>query len=141
MVAGVRPGRLHGFSLGTWLQTKSTGDIAMKSENRRTFLQRAAMAAVVPALGNPAAGLSGWLTQSAGPHIKFASNPRERISVSTYPFRECIVGQHDQKSARAKKMPLKDFPAHAVPKFKISKVQPTTDHFTSLEPAYLDELR
>ena len=99
------------------------------------------MAAVVPALGTPAAGLSGWLTQSAGPHIKFASNPRERISVSTYPFREFIIGQHDEKSAGAKKMPLKDFPAQAVAKFKISKIEPWSEHFTSLEPAYLDELR
>ncbi len=113
----------------------------MKSENRRSFLKRAAMAAVVPALGTPAAGLSGWLTQSAGPHIKFAATPRERISVSTYPFREFIIGQHDEKSAGAKKMPLRDFPAHAVAKFKISKIEPWSEHFTSLEPAYLDELR
>ncbi len=113
----------------------------MKSKNRRSFLQRAAAAAVVPALGNPVARVTGWLTQTAGPHINFPAQPRDRISVSTYPFREFIVGQHDEKSASTKKMPLKDFPAQAVAKFNINKIEPWSEHFTSLEPAYLDELR
>ena len=38
-------------------------------------------------------------------------------------------------------MLLKDFPAHVVSKFDIHKIEPWSEHFVSLEPAYLEELR
>jgi sugar phosphate isomerase/epimerase len=38
-------------------------------------------------------------------------------------------------------MPLKDFAAHIVEKFHIRKIEPWSEHFLSLEPGYLDEIR
>jgi sugar phosphate isomerase/epimerase len=76
-----------------------------------------------------------------GPHIVFPSAPRERISVASYPFREFVAGQHDEQSVRNKKMPLKDFAPHVAAKFSIRRVEPWSEHFLSLEPGYLDEIR
>jgi len=76
-----------------------------------------------------------------GPHIVFPSAPHERISVASYPFREFVAGQHDEQSVRNKKMPLKDFAPHVAAQFGIRKVEPWSEHFLSLEPGYLDEIR
>jgi sugar phosphate isomerase/epimerase len=75
------------------------------------------------------------------PRIVFPSAPHDRISVASYPFREFIAGQHDDKSAASSKMPLKDFAAHVATKFNIRRVEPWSEHFLSLEPGYLDEIR
>jgi sugar phosphate isomerase/epimerase len=75
------------------------------------------------------------------PHIVFPSAPHDRISVASYPFREFIAGQRDDKSVASSKMPLKDFAAHVATKFNIRRVEPWSEHFLSLEPGYLDEIR
>jgi sugar phosphate isomerase/epimerase len=75
------------------------------------------------------------------PHIVFPSAPHDRISVASYPFREFIAGQHDGKSVASSKMPLKDFAAHVATKFNIRRVEPWSEHFLSLAPGYLDEIR
>jgi len=38
-------------------------------------------------------------------------------------------------------MPLKDFAAHVATKFNIRRVEPWSEHFLSVEPGYLDEIR
>lgn len=110
--------------------------------SRRLFLQRAAgVAAAAPALGSPLANFANWLSQTGGPHVKFSSVPRERVSVSTYPFRDFIIGNWEQQATAGKRMPLKDFPAHVVAKFNVKKIEPWSAHILSREDAYLDELR
>jgi sugar phosphate isomerase/epimerase len=109
--------------------------------SRRDFLKRSSVAALTPALLSPAADAANWLTQNAGPSVRFPAEPRERISVSSYPFREFVAGQHSNKSFAASKMPLQDFAAHVVEKFHIRKIEPWSEHFLSLEPGYLDEIR
>jgi len=86
-------------------------------------------------------GIASWIMQNAGPSIRFPSQPHERISVSSYPFREFISGQHDNNSSASSKMPLKDFAAHVAAKFNIRKIEPWSEHFLSLEPGHLDEIR
>lgn len=113
----------------------------MTRNSRRFFLHRTAVATAVPALGLSLPRLSGWLEQAAGPHAKFSTDPRERISVASYPFRDFIAGTEEQRSTAGKKMPLKDFPAHVAAKFKVRKIEPWSAHFLSREDAYLDELR
>jgi hypothetical protein len=78
--------------------------------------------------------------QASGPSIHFSTQPRERIAVATYPFREFIIGRHDDKFAASKKLPLKDFPAQIAAKFNVTKIEPWSEHFLSTEGAYLDEL-
>jgi sugar phosphate isomerase/epimerase len=113
----------------------------MNSFSRRSFLRHASLLGAAPVFRGSVAGFSGWLFQGAGPNVQFPVQPRERIAVASYPFREFIAGQHDDKSAAAAKMPLKDFAAQVLAKFNIRKIEPWSEHFLSLEPAYLDEIR
>jgi len=113
----------------------------MNSCSRRTLLQRGSLAALSAAVRNPITNIASWLSQNSGPSVRFFDQPRERIAVASYPFREFIAGQHDDKSVGSSKMPLKDFAAHVAVKFNIRKVEPWSEHFLSLEPGYLDEIR
>jgi sugar phosphate isomerase/epimerase len=74
----------------------------------------------------------------SAPTLKFPSQPRDRIAISSYAFREFIVGD-DSKAANP--MDLKDFAAHVIEKFHINKIEPWTGHFPSTEPKYLKQFR
>jgi sugar phosphate isomerase/epimerase len=113
----------------------------MNSFSRRTFLERGSLAALTPVLRNPLTDIASGRSQNDGPSVRFFDQPRERIAVASYPFREFICGQHDDKSIASAKMPLKDFAAQVAAKFNIRKVEPWSEHFLSLEPGYLDEIR
>jgi hypothetical protein len=114
----------------------------MKTVNRRQFLEvcggAAAGATLLPALARAA---------SASPSVQFPSNPRERVAVAAYPFREFILGWKgwDGKSPSsipsAQQIELKDFAAHVVAKFNIHKIEPWSRIFPSTEPRYLDQFR
>ena len=54
---------------------------------------------------------------------------------------EFVAGRHDEQSGRNKKMPLQDFAPHVAAKFNIRRVEPWSEHFLSVEPGYLDEIR
>ena len=116
----------------------------MKCCTRRKFLKHACVSVAAPLFRGYVPGLAG-LFQTPVPHVQFPAEPRQRISVSSYPFREYIRGQHDARQhdgqATAKKMPLKDFAAHISTKFNVRKVEPWSEHFLSLESSYLDEIR
>jgi sugar phosphate isomerase/epimerase len=71
--------------------------------------------------------------------MRFPAEPRERIAIASYPFRDFIAGRRDKPSSG--KMELKEFAAHVSAKFNIKKIEPWTEHFLSLEKAYLAELR
>jgi sugar phosphate isomerase/epimerase len=106
---------------------------------RRNFVKRVSLAALATAVANSLPGLSQD-AQTSRPNVHFSKEPRERIAVASYPFREFVIGRHDAKPSAAK-MPLRDFPAHVVGKFSVRKIEPWSEHFESLEPAYLDQLR
>ena len=112
----------------------------MSRYTRRNFVKRVSLAALATAVPNSLSGFSRLDVQSSGPNLHFSKEPRERLAVATYPFREFIIGRHDAKPSTAK-MPLKDFPAHVVSKFNVRKIEPWSEHFAFLEPAYLDDLR
>jgi len=94
----------------------------------------------------------------AGPKLQFPAAARERIAIASYPFREFIAGRGEQagapkdnagatsgtaqgRQASKGKMELKEFAAHVSGKFKIKKIEPWSEHFRSLDKAYLEELR
>jgi sugar phosphate isomerase/epimerase len=112
----------------------------MSHDTRRNFVKRVSLAALATAVPNSLSDFPRFDAQTSGPNVHFSKEPRERIAVATYPFREFIIGRHDAKLSAAK-MPLKDFPAHVVSKFNIRKIEPWSEHFASLEPAYFDDLR
>jgi sugar phosphate isomerase/epimerase len=79
------------------------------------------------------------LAAEAGPSLRFPAAARERIAIASYPFRDFIAGRKDKPGGG--KMELKEFAAHVGAKFNIKKIEPWSEHFRSLEKAYLEELR
>ncbi len=71
--------------------------------------------------------------------MEFPAAARERIAIASYPFRDFIVGREDKVGGG--KMELKEFAAHVGAKFNIKKIEPWSEHFLSLDKAYLEELR
>jgi sugar phosphate isomerase/epimerase len=106
---------------------------------RRHFLAQSAVAAASAIFG-PA--LKCALVADSGPNLQFPIAPRERIAISSYPFRDFIAGAHDKSgNSGAHKMDLKEFLPHVKAKFNINKIEPWSEHFLSLGGKYLEELR
>jgi len=83
----------------------------------------------------------------SGPSVQFPSDPRKRVAVAAYPFREFIVGWKgwDGKTPSsvpaAQQIELKDFAAHVAEKFNVHNVEPWGRVFPSTDPKYLDQFR
>lgn len=116
-------------------------NLAQKMLSRRQFVEvcaGAAGAAVLPTLANAA---------GSGPSVHFPSNPRERVSVAAYPFREFIVGWKGWDGDTPSSIPvsqqieLKDFAAHVAGKFNVHKIEPWGRVFPSTDPKYLEQFR
>jgi sugar phosphate isomerase/epimerase len=71
--------------------------------------------------------------------MRFPQQPRERIAIASYPFREYVAGQKDGLGGQ--KIELKDFSAHVAEKFNIKKIEPWSDHFRSRDHNYLEQIR
>lgn len=101
--------------------------------NRRQFLGTA----LVAGSAGPAA-----LFAASEPHIHFPTEPRARLGVASYPFRAFIDSPHNRDRDKSKPgMTLLQFPAMVREKFNVPNIEPLDEHFVSLEPAYLHELR
>ncbi|MGH9395430.1 MAG: sugar phosphate isomerase/epimerase family protein [Terriglobia bacterium] len=108
-----------------------------KKLSRREFLG----SSVAFGLSAVVAGRAGKLLASE-PHLQFPSQPRNRLSVTSYPFRAYIESQTNH--ARDKSLPgmdLKDFAAMVAEKFDVHNINPLSNHLSSTTPAYLDEFR
>jgi len=96
-------------------------------------------------LGQCAAGTAGvWLGSglahaSSAPSLHFPVEPRQRIAVASYPFREFIAGSEHKKANPS--IELKDFAAHVVEKFSVNKIEPWSGHFPSTDGKYLEQFR
>jgi sugar phosphate isomerase/epimerase len=76
---------------------------------------------------------------ASAPNLQFPSEPRQRIAVASYPFREFIAGsEHKQGNPTIE---LKDFAAHVIEKFNVNKIEPWTGHFPSSDAKYLEQFR
>jgi sugar phosphate isomerase/epimerase len=114
----------------------------MGAITRRTFVSQCAGATagawLFPALVKAA---------ESGPSVKFPANPRDRVAVAAYPFREFIVGwkgwdgNSPTKVPRNKQIELKDFAAHVSEKFNVHHIEPWSPIFPSTNPKYLEEFR
>jgi sugar phosphate isomerase/epimerase len=100
---------------------------------RREFLVQSATTACALTLPSLAAAAN-----ESRPNLQFPSQPRERIAVASYPFRDFIV---DPEHPTPGKLALKDFAAHVIAKFNVNKVEPWTGHFPSSDSKYLEEFR
>ncbi len=115
----------------------------MSASNRRQFLGQCAGAAagawLLPAFAHASA--------VSGPSVQFPSDPRSRVAVAAYPFREFIVGWKgwDGKTPStvplSQQMELKDFAAHVAQKFNVHHIEPWSPIFPSTDAKYLEEFR
>jgi sugar phosphate isomerase/epimerase len=109
----------------------------LSDKTRRRFLIDAlsAMAgatALFPSIATAAA-------DTTQPSVRFPEQPRERIAIASYPFRDYVTGRKDVLGGH--KLELKDFSAHVAEKFNIRKIEPWSEHFRSLDHNYLQEIR
>ena len=68
------------------------------------------------------------------PAFKFPADPRQRLAVATYPFRDVIISPHKPGKGNAT---LQQFAATIHEKFGVFGIEPWSPHFESLEAAYL----
>ena len=107
-------------------------------KTRREFLSDsvalAAGSMLLPALATASASQPG---------VGFPTNPRDRIAVASYPFRDFIVpGEYVTPAAKnTPKMEITEFAAHMIERFHVNKIEPWSHHFRSLDQKYLDGFR
>lgn len=93
--------------------------------NRRTF---------VGASAGFGFAIRAFAADSRGPHLSFPTAPRERLAVSSWPFRKLL-------SPRGGTLRLESFPAMVVSRFGVKGIEPLSNHFLQSDPAYLDRIR
>jgi sugar phosphate isomerase/epimerase len=113
----------------------------MNNMNRRQFVEVCAVSAGASLLPKFARAATST------PSVNFPTDPRERVSVSAYPFREFIVGWKgwDDKSPSsvpaAHRIELKDFAAHVAERFNVHNIEPWSRLFPSTDAKYLEQFR
>ena len=111
----------------------------MPLNTRRRFLAQSGASAIGAWLWP---GLKAVAAAPSRPSLQFPAQPRERIAISSYPFREVIAGVDQQGNDRSQgQIDLKDFAAHVSAKLNIKKIEPWSRHFRSLDANYLEQLR
>src|SRR5882672_3895231 len=105
----------------------------LSATTRMRFLGQCAAAAAGAYLGPSVA------RATSAPSVPFPSEPRQRIAVASYPFREFIAGSEHKQGNPA--IELKDFAAHVIEKFQVNKIEPWTGHFPSTDAKYLEQFR
>lgn len=76
------------------------------------------------------------------PSIQFPTNPRDRLAVTSWPFRAVL--ETPDNRYRDKSQPgidMKEFPAMIAKRFNVHKINPLMAHFASLDPSYLTSFR
>jgi sugar phosphate isomerase/epimerase len=100
------------------------------SLSRRDVLRQLLLAALAPhvALAAP----------SATPSLSFPQRPRERLAVTSWPFRNYIDTPGNKAFDRGKLgFDLKEFPSLVVRRFGVHNINPLATHFPSTDQAYL----
>jgi sugar phosphate isomerase/epimerase len=76
------------------------------------------------------------------PELHFPAQPRDRLAVTSWPFRAYIVSPtNPNRKSSVPGMDLTDFPQFVVEKFGVRNINPLAAHFRSTDPAYLDAFR
>jgi sugar phosphate isomerase/epimerase len=108
----------------------------MQQPSRRDFLKSAALL-----LAGTGGSASTGYASSSEPELQFPTQPRERLAVSSWPFRASIKSPTNRElDPKQPGMDLTDFPGMVVSRFDLRKIEPIGDHFGSTTPAYLEAL-
>src|SRR5262249_54201649 len=111
-------------------------ELHMQVISRRNFLRSSGL------LMTSTAGWA-WSAYSfpSGPELQFPIQPRERLAVSSWPFRAFIESPANRdRDPKQPGMDLTNFPETVVAHFDLHKIEPIGDHFRSTRPAYLESL-
>lgn len=122
------------------------GGVRLKTISRRTFLRGiAAMSAAASTarLGRESPGRAKMLSAPlSGPDIVFPTAPRDRIAISTWPFRAWIESPDNPgRNSKLPGMDLTQFVLRATKQFNVRNIEPIFNHFRSTDPDYLHEFR
>ena len=72
------------------------------------------------------------------PALRFPTNPRERLAVTSWPFRAYIESPTNRGREKSKPgIDLKEFAAMVAKRFDVHNINPLSDHFSSTDPAYV----
>jgi sugar phosphate isomerase/epimerase len=106
------------------------------SSSRRLFVKS------LPAVAFGASFLGNGQQSGHEPDLHFPLKPRDRLAVTSWPFRAYIESPTNRNRDRSKPgMDLTEFPAVVVAKFGVYNINPLSDHFRSSDSAYLDTFR
>lgn len=109
----------------------------MKSFSRRDFL----LGSSIFGLGL-SCRLQNPLAAATEPHLEFPTDPRARLAVTSWPFREFIDSStNPYRSPQKPGIDIKNFAGMVSKKFGVHNVCLLAAHFHSTEPAYLDACR
>jgi sugar phosphate isomerase/epimerase len=112
--------------------------------SRRDFLKQATL---VGACCISLEDLAQSRSQDRPPDLQFPSRPRDRLAVTSWPFRAYIESPGNQgrkpsiPSPSVPSMDIKEFPAMVAERFAIYNVNPLLSHFSSTDSAYLESFR
>ena len=114
--------------------------------SRREFLKQTAIVACAGSISVEGMGQSGLPglpgNQGHPPHLGFPTRPRDRLAVTSWPFRAyfdraSLPGQKPSVPA----MDIAEFPAMVAEKFAVYNVNPLLSHFRSTDSNYLARFR
>ena len=111
----------------------------MKQNSRRQFLK----ASVGLAAGAVALDIAKPLwSRPSEPHLTFPTAPRDRLAVTSWPFRMFIQAPTNRygRDPNLAVMNLTEFPAMIVQRFGVRNVELLGDHFFSTDAAYVKKL-
>jgi sugar phosphate isomerase/epimerase len=108
--------------------------------SRRDFLKQVATLAYTCCVS--VEGSTQSKNQGRHPHLEFPTHPRDRLAVTSWPFRAYMAtaANRDRKPS-VPSMDIKEFPAMVVERFAVYNVNPLLSHFPSTDPAYLESFR
>ena len=73
---------------------------------------------------------------------QFPQKPRDRLAVTSYPFRAFINSPNNRsKDNKSPRIDLIEFPALIATKFGVCNINPLGDHFRATDPGYLEAFR
>jgi sugar phosphate isomerase/epimerase len=108
--------------------------------SRRDFLKQVATLAGACCIS--VADFAQSKNQGRHPELEFPTHPRDRLAVTSWPFRAYIESPANQgRKPSAAGMDIKAFPAMVVERFAVYNVNPLLNHFRSTDPAYLESFR
>ena len=108
--------------------------------SRRDFLKQVATLACACCLSVEDSAQSK--NQGRHPDLVFPTRPRDRLAVTSWPFRAYIESPDNRaRKPSVPSMDIKEFPAMVVERFAVYNVNPLLNHFRSTDSAYLESFR